>query len=67
MKKVKVKIKNLSFFDIGFIKWSCIFFTLFLISVWPNFANWTVKTHWAWFLFASLILAIKPIISVFKK
>lgn len=62
-----MNFKNLGVLDIGLIKWSCIVFALFVVSVWPAFANWTTNTHWGWFLGASLLLGIKPIVAVFKK
>ena len=62
-----MNFKNLSFWDISLTKMSVLFATLFLVSIWAGFANWAMNTHWAWFLVASLVLAIKPIITVFKK
>jgi hypothetical protein len=55
-----MNIRNLSlgFWDIGLTKLSVFFFTLFL---------WVMDTHWAWFLVASLVIAIKPIITVLKE
>ena len=62
-----MNFKNFGILDIGFTKWSVIFFTLFLVSVWPGFANWVISIHWAWFLIIALVLAIKPLKTVFKK
>jgi hypothetical protein len=64
-----MNIRNLSlgFWDIGLTKLSVFFFTLFLVSVWEGLANWVMDTHWAWFLVASLVIAIKPIITVLKE
>ena len=65
---VKLNFKNLNnIVDIGLIKWSSMAFVLFVISAWPAFTNWVITTHWSWFLIICLILAIKPVISVFKK
>ena len=65
---IRFNVKNLNnMVDIGLIKWSSIIFTLFVISLWPAFTNWVVGVHWSWFLVISLLLAIKPMISVFKK
>lgn len=64
---LKLNYKNLGFFDIGMIKLSVLFFTLFLVSVWPQFTNFIVNTHPAIFLVIALLLGIKPIITVFKK
>ncbi|MFT4244381.1 MAG: hypothetical protein ACMXYB_02905 [Candidatus Woesearchaeota archaeon] len=65
---VPFNVKNLNnLTDIGLIKWSSIMFTLFVISLWPTFTNLVVGVHWSWFLIISLLLAIKPMVSVFKK
>ncbi len=62
-----MKFNNLGFWDIALTKWSVFLMVLFLVSVWPDFANWVISTHWSWFLVPSLIFAIKPIISFLKK
>jgi len=64
---LKLNFKNLGFWDIAFTKTSVLFATLFLFSVWDAFADWAMNTHWAWFLVISLVLAVKPMKSVFKK
>lgn len=62
-----MNFKNLGFWDVSLIKSSVLFATLFLVSILPGFANWVTRTHWAWFLVASLVLAVKPVIKVFKE
>lgn len=62
-----MNFKNFGIFDIAFIKWSSIAFTLFVVSAYPPFTNLVINTHWALFLFISLVFAIKPIYSIFKK
>ena len=58
--------ENLKFWDIGLIKLAAISGILFVVTIWDGFANWVMNTHWAWFLGACLIFAIKPLITVFK-
>lgn len=58
---------NFDILDISLTKLSVLFATLFLVSVWDSFASFAANTHWAWFLVACLILAIKPMMTVFKK
>jgi hypothetical protein len=65
--EVKMNFKKFKTSDIAFTKLSVFFVTLFLISVWNGFANWVIKTHWAWFLILGLLLAIKPLIKTFSK
>ncbi len=62
-----MNFKNLGFWDISLTKLSVLSATLFLVSIWGGFANWAINTHWAWFLVASLVLAIKPMMQVLKK
>jgi hypothetical protein len=59
--------KKFKICDIGLIKLSSFVGALFLISVWPAFANWVTETYWVWFLVVAIILAIKPLMTVFKK
>ena len=64
---MKIKKLNVGWSDIGLIKWSSITFTLFVVSIWSEFANWVIQTHWSWFLIVSIILAIKPVMRLLKK
>ncbi len=63
---LKRYIKRVDIFDLGLIKWSSIIFALFVVSVWPAFANWVTKTNWLWFLAISLILGARPLYKFFK-
>ena len=58
---------NLSFWDVSLTKLSVLCATLFLVSAWNGFASWAMSTHWAFFLVASLLLAIKPMMTVLRK
>ena len=60
-------LKYLNTFDMGLLKLAIITFGLFLVSVWPAFANWVINTHWAWFLVTFIIFAIMPATKVWKK
>ena len=62
-----MNIKNYTIWDIGLIKSYVALMVLFLVSVWPGFANWVVNTHWAIFLVIGIILVIKPLIKTFKE
>lgn len=62
-----MNFENFGFWDIGLTKLSVLSATLFLVSVWQSFADWAMNTHWAWFLVISLILAVKPLVAVFKE
>ena len=61
-----MNFKNLGFWDIGLTKMSVLCATLFLVNIWPWLANFAQNTHWAWFLVACLVFAIKPMMAVFK-
>ncbi|MFT4312636.1 MAG: hypothetical protein ACMXYF_05405 [Candidatus Woesearchaeota archaeon] len=54
------KMKNLDVADVALTKWSAVFFTLFIIAIWPAFTQWVIQTHWAWFLVVSLVLGARP-------
>ena len=61
------KIKNFNTWDIGLVKLSVFFFTLWLVSMIPGFRNWVGSiSHW-WFLAAFIVLALGPVIKAFKK
>ena len=64
---LRAQVKNLGVVDIGLVKWSAIAFALFMVSVWNDFAQWVLQTHWGWFLAVSLVLAIRPAYKFFKK
>jgi hypothetical protein len=42
-------------------------FCFVLVSAWPEFTKWVMGVNWAWFLIISLVLAIKPLKTFFKK
>jgi hypothetical protein len=62
-----MNFKNYGLLEVGLTKWSVIFFALFLVSAWPEFTKWVMGVNWAWFLIISLVLAIKPLKTFFKK
>lgn len=53
--------------DMGLFKLSLIAFTLFLVSVWPAFTGWAIRTHWVWFLIVFILAAIAPMAKGWKK
>lgn len=63
---MKLNVKNLNVLDMAMVKWSAVFFTLFLVVVWQEFANFVLNINWIWFLVISLVLAIRPTMRVFK-
>ncbi|MBS3101002.1 hypothetical protein J4204_02630 [Candidatus Woesearchaeota archaeon] len=60
-------LKYFDIFDVALLKLSLITFGLFLVSVWPVFANWVTSTSWVWFLVAWIVFAIRPLMKAFKK
>jgi|GEM_PF-2098742 hypothetical protein len=61
-----MKLKHFGFWDIGLTKWSVLFFTLFVVSVWPAFAHWVESINWVWFLVIALILGARPFLDFLK-
>jgi hypothetical protein len=54
------RVKKLDAVDLTLIKLSAMAFILFLITVWPALMNLVHRIHWAWFLAAAIILALRP-------
>ena len=61
-----MNLKNYTIWDIALIKLTVLAGAFFLVSVWPGLATWVTGIHWAWFLAAVVILAIKPVIKTFS-
>ncbi len=71
MFNLKNRIKRLDVWDMILIKLAVAAFVLFIITV-PNPASngimaWVHNVHWAWFLGAAIIFAIRPKIRIWKK
>jgi len=62
-----ITLKHLGIFDMALLKFSIFSFGLFLVSVWPAFADWVTNIHWAWFLVAGIIFMIIPVTKIWKK
>jgi len=60
-KKFDKRIKKMDVHDVQLTKLSAAAFTLFIITVWPAAMALVHKIHWAWFLVAGIIFAIRPI------
>ena len=60
----KEAVKKFSIWDIKSIKWSSFFFGLFIATFIP--VAFLVNWRWLW-LALVMILAIKPIVTAFKK
>ena len=61
-----MNFKNFGFWDVSLTKLSVLFAVLFVISIWPEFANWAMSIHWAWFLIPAVVFAIKPLAKALK-
>lgn len=59
-KSLDKKVKKMDVCDIGLTKWCVAATVLFIMSIWPVALNWVGNTHWAWFLAAAIIFAIRP-------
>ena len=51
-------VKKMEWYDIGLIKWTTLFATLFLVTVWPWFHDLVMSVAWYWFLAIMIILMI---------
>jgi uncharacterized membrane protein YoaK (UPF0700 family) len=59
---MKARTKRLTFWDIGLIKWSSIFFGAIVGAYLAGF----VKKNIIWMVVITIVLAIKPIIKFLK-
>ena len=59
--------KNLSYWDMGLIKFTMIAFTLFVITIWTGAMDWVHSIN-PWYFFAAfLILGIRPLYRYYLK
>jgi len=56
------KIKYMSVWDIGLIKWSVLAFTLMIAKLWAPI----LSLDWYWYLIAGIVFVIKPTMKLFK-
>jgi hypothetical protein len=56
----KKKMKNLEVCDIAMIKLAVFAGALFLMTVWPAFAELVYRVHWGWYLGAMILFMLKP-------
>jgi hypothetical protein len=61
------RIKRLKWYDIGFVKWSVFFFTLFLIAVWDAFRNLVLSFEWYWYLALYILFVLPVLYRMFSK
>jgi len=57
------KIQNLDVWDLGCVKASVFFFTLFLAAVLPA----VLMLEWYWYLIPALLFAFRPLYRAYKK
>lgn len=67
IKFFKKVMKKLEWYDIGLIKWSVFFFTLFLVSIWPAFRDLIMRPSPYWYLAAFIMLTIPIVKKMFSK
>lgn len=60
-KKLDKKVKKMDVHDIQLTKLSTVAATLFIITVWPATMNLVHRIHWAWYLGAMIVFAIRPL------
>ena len=59
--------KNLKWYDVSLLKLCVLFFTLFLVTVWPGFRDLVMSFAWYWYLIIAIILAIPILKKLFSK
>lgn len=59
-------MKKLNKWDVWMIKTGSAAFILFLITVWPAAMDLVHRIHWGWFLAATVLLMIRPVMKWLK-
>ncbi len=60
-------LKKIDVIDMSLIKFSVLFFTLWIVSLFPDFGEWIISIdHW-YFLIVFLVISIRPIYRVYLK
>ncbi len=60
-------IKKMKWYDISLLKGAIFFFTLFLITVWPQFHDLVFRVDWYYYLIVGVLLAIPLWSKMFSK
>jgi hypothetical protein len=50
--------KKLKWYHLSLLKFDVVFFTLFLVTVWPALRNLILGVNWCWYLAIAIILMI---------
>ena len=58
LKKVEKMAKKMKWYDFSMLKLSVLFFTLFLVTVWPSFRMIALSIDWYWHLILGILFAI---------
>ena len=58
LKQIEKNIKKLKWYDLSILKLDVVFFTFFVLAVWPAFRNLVLGIEWYWYLAIAIILAI---------
>lgn len=58
----RYKKSNMTVWDIALIKWSVLFWTLFLVALWPPLAS----LDWYWYLVLGVVFMIRPVMKLFR-
>jgi len=67
MEWMEGSIKKMKWYDISLTKFSVMFFTLFLITVWPDFRNLVMRFEWYWYLALFILFALPVMKKMFSK
>lgn len=65
-KWVNKGVKKMTWCDISATKFSVLFATLFLVTVWPAFRNLVMSFEWYWYLILMILFAIPPMRKMFS-
>lgn len=71
MEKIKAryekKLSKLKWYSVEQAKVATVFFTLFLITVWPAFLEFVLRFDWYWYLIISVVIGASLIKIAFEE
>lgn len=59
---LKKRYEQMTIWDVALIKWSVLFWTLFLVAIWPPLAS----LDWYWYLALGIVFMIWPLMKMFR-
>ena len=59
-------VERMEWYDVALTKWSAMFFTLFVLTVWPDAQAFLLGIAWYWYLALCLLFAAPVTVKIFR-